>query len=188
MQTSLRAAIMLGALVGLPAAWVYYGPLPPEAQRVADRFVFAAMEAIGWNRTPDGGGPTDLANASAPAIATPRSMVEESIRVAPHITVAGPAGTTATAAPRRQTLAEQAAPLLAELRRLGAMEYSLEAWGRDRRLFRFYCEMPLAPGGQATEQFESITTDPRQSIELVLADVASWHGNRLTANEGPVRR
>ena len=35
-------------LVGLPAAWIYYGPLPQGAQRVVDRFVEVARDAIGW--------------------------------------------------------------------------------------------------------------------------------------------
>ena len=32
MVTAIRATVMLAVLVGLPAAWVYYGPLPDHAQ------------------------------------------------------------------------------------------------------------------------------------------------------------
>jgi len=50
MAVIMRAMVMLLVLVGLPAAWVYYGPLPPRAQRVADRVVELAQDALGWER------------------------------------------------------------------------------------------------------------------------------------------
>ena len=42
-----RATVMLATLVGLPAAWVYYGPLPHGAQKVVDRFVDVARDTLG---------------------------------------------------------------------------------------------------------------------------------------------
>jgi hypothetical protein len=48
MATLFRAAVMMSVLVGLPGAWIYYGPLPSSAQRVVDRFVTIAKEATGW--------------------------------------------------------------------------------------------------------------------------------------------
>ena len=58
MASLMRALLMIVVLVGLPAAWVYYGPLPPQAQRVVDRFVDVAKSAVGWGQeveTPGGG-------------------------------------------------------------------------------------------------------------------------------------
>ena len=53
MATTLRGFVMLAVLVGLPAAWLYFGPLPKNAQRVVDRVVAAAKEAVGWDKRHD---------------------------------------------------------------------------------------------------------------------------------------
>ena len=52
MAVYFRAAVMLSTLVGLPAAWIYYGPLPAGAQRVVDRFLEVAREAVSGQRQP----------------------------------------------------------------------------------------------------------------------------------------
>jgi len=48
MATAFRAIVMLVVLVGLPAAWVYYGPLPPSAMGVIHRTVATAKQSLGW--------------------------------------------------------------------------------------------------------------------------------------------
>jgi hypothetical protein len=174
MVTAIRAAIMLTVLVGLPAAWVYYGPLPDRAQRVVDRFVATAKEAIGWKE------PAPSASPAAQSM-TPASVTFEQEAAAfdatpnPAASIPQQLKPQPAAAP---TLAERVEPLLARLRELGVAEYALEPWGGDSRLFRFHCEMPLAEGGQVTEQFEAIAADPQASIEQVVADVAAWHASR----------
>jgi len=55
MATAFRAIVMLAVLVGLPAAWVYYGPLPPSAMGVIQRTVATAKQSLGWK---DQGSPT----------------------------------------------------------------------------------------------------------------------------------
>jgi hypothetical protein len=170
MVTAIRAAIMLTVLVGLPAAWVYYGPLPDSAQRVVDRFVATAKEAVGWKES------SPTARIGSPA------SVSFDQEAAAFAAAPSPAASTVqshmpqpAAAP---TLAERVEPLLTKLRELGVAEYALEPWGGEHRLFRFHCEMPLADGGQATEQFEAIAADPQASIEQVVADVAAWQASR----------
>ena len=70
----------------------------------------------------------------------------------------------------------------AQLRQLGAVEYVLERWGD--RFYRFHCDMPLAGNSELTEQFEAVAADPQESIQQVVAQVASWQlarqGERLT--------
>jgi|GEM_PF-1376898 len=47
MATLFRAVVMLVVLVGLPSAWVYYGPLPPAAMGVVQRTIAAAKQSFG---------------------------------------------------------------------------------------------------------------------------------------------
>lgn len=179
MTTFLRAAIMLAVLVGLPAAWIHYGPLPPRAQRVVDRFVTSAKQALDWDRQVDGDGvPATETSVStleigvgdaAPAFAGERPAPQASL---PSI---GP-----PASPEIE-LARRVEPLLAKLKELGVASYALEPWGGQRRLYRFHCEMPLAGNDQVTEQFEAISADAQQAVTQVVADVAQWHASRMVA-------
>lgn len=88
MATGFRAAVMLATLVGLPAAWLYYGPLPPAAQRVVDQATCSIREAIGLPPS-DPRGPTssalshrDAAPAPAFVSATARASAVEGIATA----------------------------------------------------------------------------------------------------------
>lgn len=173
MVTAIRAAIMLTVLVGLPAAWIYYGPLPDRAQRVVDRFVAAAKDATGWKES------TPLAARQTPAPTT--ALFEQTAASIVSAPTSVQISTSPTPAPKpaaEPSLGERVEPLLVKLRALGVAEYALEPWGGEQRLFRFRCEMPLAGGGQATEQFEAVAADPRASIEQVVADVTAWHAMR----------
>ena len=164
MATTMRAAIMLAVLVGGPAAWMYCGPLPDNAQRVVDRFVTAAKEAIDWD---------EHLGKSRQTASKPRAA---------RGTVAAPGVTRPVAeatSPGTGSLEQQVEPLLAQLRQFGVAEYALEPWGADHQMFRFHCEMPLAGGVQSTEEFEAIAADPRASIERVVADVSMWKSQRV---------
>ena len=158
MATFCRALVMLSVLVGLPAAWIYYGPLPPQAQRVVDRVVSTAKGAVGWDK-----------QAARPA--EPQTQTGE----APSAPIAAPpVAPPLTATPKPPTFAERVEPLLAELRQLGVAEYALERWGDSGKLYRFRCEMPLRASAQLTQQFEAVAADPQLSVEQVVAEVSQW--------------
>lgn len=171
MTTAFRALVMLSVLVGLPAAWIYYGPLPPEAQPIVDRFVGVAKRALGWNATAARPG------AARPEIeylaASPASRSRSSAgRPAPSLPTP-----PQSAAASPLTVAEQVEPLLERLRELGVVEYVLERWG-DGRLYRFRCEMPLEASPRLTQQFEAVTDDPQQCVAQVVAQIDSWRVGR----------
>jgi hypothetical protein len=185
MTTMLRAAIMLAVLVGLPTAWMYYGPLPPQAQRTVDRLVASAKEMLDWDRIVDGDENSTLATtvseseiglaATAPNPASPlqRAGAPEGAQAHPPAEAGSPSA--------ELELARRLEPLLAKLRELGVAAYALEPWGGDRKLFRFHCEMPLAGSDAITQQFEAIAADPQQSVAQVVADVTNWHASRSVA-------
>ncbi|MCC6494179.1 MAG: hypothetical protein IT424_14290 [Pirellulales bacterium] len=175
MTTLFRALVMLSVLVGLPAAWVYYGPLPPTAQHVVNRFIEVAKDSLGWNQP---AAPSAVERpeieylASAPHALGPPSTAPADALPTPAIAaplVSSPPPAAAQAAP----LAQQVEPLLEKLRRLGVVEYVLERWGNGGQ-YRFHCEMPLGSSSDVTQQFEAVTDDPQQSIAQVVAEVGSW--------------
>ena len=170
MVVFLRAVVMIVVLVGLPAAWVYYGPLPRGAQRVVDRVLSVAQSAIGWEQRVEAAGDlksaprfdfsSEAAPAYSPGIGAPAAPLAEVERN--------------PAADPNQALSQQAEPLLARLRSLGAAEYTLEKWGNQGQLYRFCCAMPLAQSDDHTRQFEAVAENPLASIEQVVGEVASW--------------
>jgi hypothetical protein len=173
MKTTFRALIMLSVLVGLPAAWIYYGPLPPDAQRVVDRVTTVAREAIGWKQAPQKTKenwvqvkPESEALSEAPPAPTPIVGV--------GFPETEPVVATLAGTPKPLSFAERVEPLLARLRQLGASEYALEHWGDGGELYRFHCEMPVAASPQLTQQFEAVAADPQATVERVVAEVASW--------------
>lgn len=197
MATLFRATVMLAVLVGLPGAWIYYGPLPTSAQKVVDRFVAIAKEAAGWEKSETAAPPTwdftksqplappggeapaydpALTAVSAPHTAAVLPMATPT-QIAPPLpdpSRAAPPATEAEPTPTAATLAERVKPLLTQLRQFGVAEYALERWGGDGKLFRFHCEMPLGAGGAMTQQFEAVTGDPQASVEQVVAEVSRW--------------
>lgn len=182
MATLFRAAVMLSVLVGLPGAWIYYGPLPTGAQRVVDRFVAIAKEATGWKETEAKPAPTWDFTKSAPIVGegvsensggmNPPARYREAPAASFEIGSALPSPEPAPAkAP--STLAERVEPLLTQLRQYGVAEYALERWGGDGKLYRFHCEMPIG-GGSLTQQFEAVAANPEASVEQVVAEVSQW--------------
>jgi hypothetical protein len=178
MATTLRALVMLGVLVGGPAAWIYYGPLPPEAQRTVDRLVGAAKQAISWGQRPATsheltGSVRKDSETSAPAwngaAANSVSTVTN-----PSQGPAEPLAAPPLVAAQATTFEQRLEPLLLQLRELGVAEYALERWGDGGSLYRFHCEMPLTASAQLTQQFEAVAGDPQQSVEQVVAQVSEW--------------
>ena len=182
MATTFRAIVMFAVLVGLPAAWVYYGPLPPDAQRVVDRLVGVAKETLGWDKstaseTAPGDSPL-MTDAPAPAwnkSAADRTSVP--VELPAVVQVEAPP----LAASKTPTLAERVDPLLAKLREFGVVAYDLEPWGTSGKFYRFHCEMPLEASGQATQEFQAVAADPQATVEQVVAQVAQWHIDKQRA-------
>ena len=169
MTTNFRALVMLAVLVGLPGAWIYYGPLPAGAQRVVDRLVVAAKEAAGWEKPPS----RESTRRELPAAPTwtPPATSELSHVVPLTPAMPSPALLQEGAAPSLEATME---PLLARLREFGAVEYVLERWGDSGDLYRFRCAIPLASSRDATRQFEAVAESPQSTIEQVVHQVASW--------------
>jgi len=166
MAVLLRAIVMLLVLVGLPAAWVYYGPLPPGAQRAVDRVLEIVKETTGWQQT--------ATQPKEPNSAAPR--FQTATQSAPAF--AAPLPSSPLTSPTKSILSERAEPLLQRLRSLGASQYALEKWGQEGQLFRFRCAMPLAKNKQFTQQFEAVANSPLDSIEQVVVEVAHWQTAR----------
>lgn len=183
MATLFRAAVMMSVLVGLPGAWIYYGPLPSSAQRVVDRFVTIAKEATGWKSAEPAAKPAWDFTKSEPIIGEQGAGMSQQtagMNPAAHSEQLAPAFGSALppvepppepAAPA--TLVERVEPLLQQLRQLGVAKYDLERWGGEGKLYRFHCEMPIS-GGSLTQQFEAVTGDPEASVEQVVTEVSQW--------------
>jgi len=167
MPVQMRAIVMLLILVGLPAAWVYYGPLPPRAQSVADRVIELTQDALGWERSEP-----DEATISAPRYNT-------DISAAPLFEPTADVAIENSKSSVASRLIEQVEPLLVRLRGLGVSQYSLEKWGNAGQMYRFCCDMPLAQSDEVTRQFEAVSQSPQASIEQVVAEVALWQTARL---------
>ena len=129
---------MLAVLVGLPAAWVYYGPLPPRAQRVVDRFVAAAKEAIGLG--------TSASGRRAPVeLRSTRPRRRSSARCSGASMQPAGCSRTALEPPPWPSKSGTAARAAAAVGRRGVRAGTVGR--RTSQLFRFRCEMPLADGG-----------------------------------------
>jgi len=194
MATLFRALVMLLVLIGLPAAWVYYGPLPPEAMGMIQRTVASAQQAFGLSDrpTPDSWvSPAKTAPKFDPSLAhqvtpTPRQQTPigptppRSLRQDPQFSLASAtlAPPPATPAPVDAELAQQLEPHLALLRSLDAAEYSLENWGGDGHLYRFRCEIVWGENEDFTRQFEAINADPLRAVHQVVGEVTSWQNTR----------
>ena len=176
MATAFRALVMLSVLVGLPAAWIYYGPLPPAAQQVVNRLVTVAKEAAGWEPREDKAPTVEewtLAKSHAAASTAATTGAGEAAGGVAQ-TEAPPLMSSELVEQKSLTFAEQMEPLLARLRQFGAAGYALERWGVGGNLYRFHCEMPLGSSAEVTQQFEAIAADPQSSVEQVVAEIADW--------------
>ena len=179
MSASVRAFIMLAVLVAAPAAWIYYGPLPAEAQEALATLAAEGKRMIGW----DVQGEAAVATSWRPA---PQSHASAASRAdVPQAAAQLGSAPTVDVSEQRPPMADQVEPLLAELRHRGVSEYALEHWGSSGEHFRFYCLMPLAGNRNQTRQFEAIANDPQAAIREVLAEASAW---QLARSEMTMRR
>jgi hypothetical protein len=184
----LRTAVMLLTLIGLPTAWVYYGPLPTGAQRVVDRFVEVAKQAVGWQeQQASTTHPWNLKAAPrfddilptnpdyVPVIQTGRTL--EPIALASATLPASEKSRFDAS----NELAAQCEPELSVLRSLGAANYALEHWGDDGTMYRFRCELPLGEDINFTRHFEAVAAQPISAIQQVVGEVSAWQNARNDA-------
>jgi hypothetical protein len=161
-------------LVGLPAAWIYCGPLPADAQRVVDRLVEQVKLQLGWHKSPAATswltGRQQVAAAPAAWLSTPAAAQVVPAAASPP---AGFPGAQLAEAPAAAS-SDPLEPLLAQLRQLGAAEYALESWGSSGQFFRFRCALTLGDSDDHTRHFEAISPDPRSSVEQVLEEASRW--------------
>jgi len=201
MATLLRAVVMLIVLVGLPAAWVYYGPLPPAAMSVIQRTLASAQNSLGWQGPSPSNSWRDETTRAAPRFdnslgtttrlrqqqgvgqrsAQPLQpmMRDSQFALTSAMTAAGPPATE-VAGPLQvgNELARQLEPHLSLLRRLNAAEYTLENWGGSGQLYRFRCAIALGKSDDHTRQFEAVDADPLRAVHQVVGEVTSWQNAR----------
>ena len=164
MAVLFRAMVMLLVLVGLPAAWVYYGPLPGGAQRCLNR-----MMEIGRTALTKGTDSLTAESITAPAY----SVVSEPIRYDPQTAPASFTRSTASLA-EKSALQEQLEPHLSLLRKLGASEYTLEDWGENGQLVRFRCDVSVGSNSDLTRHFEAVAANSLAAVQEVVGEVTSW--------------
>ena len=182
MAVFFRALVMLLTLVGLPAAWVYYGPLPAGAQCVVDRFVEVAQDAVGWKRpaTVDSLGQRQVSALHDQVLPTPNEhgLVSQAKfeGSAPPVQLVGVAEGLPSVSPTATTnLSSEMEMHLSLLKRLGVAQYALEKWGAG---YRFKCAVPLGDNPDFTRQFEAIHDDPLATVRQVVGEVTSWQNAR----------
>lgn len=200
MVTFFRATVMLTVLVGIPAAWVYYGPLPPEAMGMFQRTVATAKQSIGWSEPAPQTRWTNEAPKTAPrfdaAVANATQTLQQPSTAALPVTPPSPvihdsqfslaSATVPAAQPPAQVpvdgeLARQLEPHLSLLRKLDATEYTLENWGEGGRFYRFCCAVAVGSSEDLTRQFEAIDADPLRAVQQVVGEVTSWQNARRTS-------
>jgi hypothetical protein len=71
--------------------------------------------------------------------------------------------------------------LFAQLAELDVEEPQLSPWGKSGRLFRFCCRASLKQSPDFSRHFESISEDPHEALEQVLAQVSAWRAAPLAA-------
>ena len=167
MAVYLRATVMLIVLVGLPGAWVYYGPLPEKAQAFADRVIELGKTA--WEG--------EIVETQQELITAPRFASNlEPVRYDEQIKPAS--RVTAVSDDSEVSLESQVEPHLSVLRSLGASEYALEEWGEEGQLFRFRCKVALGSSDDWTKHFEAVSEDALTAILEVVGEVSSWQNAR----------
>lgn len=195
MAVFLRALVMLVTLVGLPAAWVYFGPLPPGPQRVIDRFMDVARNALGLEQNAGACEQRNLGVAPRFQEEVPIDKQDEAPSFEGNTDVSGdsqislvsaalpqkPAAATRIVESAHAHLAEELEPHLSLLRSLEAVDYKLEQWGATGKQYRFSCSIPLGTNDAFTRHFDAISTDPVAAVREVVGEITSWqNANQAT--------
>ncbi len=200
MATAFRATVMLAVLVGLPSAWVYYGPLPPEAMGVIERTIGAAKESMGVSQSTASIRYAEQSPKTAPrfnaSVTQASNGLEQQVTSDTHSSPTPPMkrdhnfSLASASFPTRELeksvqvegeLAKQLEPHLSLLRSLGAAEYTLENWGGAGQLYRFRCSVSLGETADHTRQFEAVDADPQRAVHHVVGEVTSWQNARLSS-------
>ncbi|QEG38046.1 hypothetical protein [Bythopirellula goksoeyrii] len=196
MTVFFRASVMLLTLVGLPAAWIYYGPLPTGAQKVVNRFVDVARDALGWQQPIQAKQAWDQAKVAPRFSEAPvRDQGDEAVRFqydAPKtestIPASSPISLVSATLPSPEAkvsasddLASQLEPHFSLLRKLGAADYSLAHWGTEGNLYRFHCSIPFGNEGLMSREFDAIDADPVAAVRQIVGEVTSWQNIKLDA-------
>jgi hypothetical protein len=188
MAVFFRALVMLVTLVGLPAAWIYYGPLPAGPQKVVDRFVEVAKDTLGWKSNQMVGSMHEF-DKTPPryeeVLPTPednqavsRTFYQGQLMAPVSLVSASEEAPTTTPAVQDlpgSNLAVQIEPHLNVLREMGAANYSLEEWGNG---YRFKCAVSLGNNMDFTRHFEAIDADPLATVRQVVGEVTAWQNAR----------
>lgn len=200
MATVFRATVMLVTLVGLPAVWVYYGPLPTPVMGVIERTVLAAKQSCGWagceltnpwdsseeKTAPRYDSTGDIAMDEALLMAQQASVEQVAPPVPamhrdPQLSLASaslPTRHQAVPVQGESALAKQLDPHLSLLRSMGAANYTLENWGGTGELFRFRCSIAWGQSEDHTRHFEAVAADPLRAVHQVVGEVTSWQNAR----------
>ncbi|MCH2113410.1 MAG: hypothetical protein MK171_00640 [Pirellulales bacterium] len=177
MAVVLRAMVLLAVLVGLPSAWVYYGPLPAGAQALANRVAEIAKSALLGDTVAVQPDPR-LGEAAADQRAVADDwQLAQPVRYQPDRTLSK-SGIGEKRQSPKTGLREQLEPHLSVLRKLGASEYTLEDWGRDGQLVRFRCAVSMGEGEDFIRQFEVVAADSLVAVRQVVGEVSSWQNAR----------
>jgi hypothetical protein len=187
MAVFFRALVMLVTLVGLPTAWIYYGPLPAGPQKVVDRFVEVAKDALGWKSNQTVGSMHEYEKTPPrydEVVPTPEDSHAVSrasyqgqqapVRLASATETQQPIALANQVSPDAD-LSTQIEPHLNVLRQMGAANYSLEEWGNG---YRFKCAVSLAGNIDFTRHFEAVDADPLATVRQVVGEVTAWQNAR----------
>jgi hypothetical protein len=187
MAVFFRALVMLVTLVGLPAAWIYYGPLPAGPQKVVDRFVEVAKDALGWKSNQTVGTMHEFEKTPPryeEVLPTPED--NHAVSRASYQGQPAPVRLVSATEPPQPTvpanqilpnpnLSAQIEPHLNVLRQMGAANYSLEEWGNG---YRFKCAVSLGNKIDFTRHFEATDADPLATVRQVVGEVTAWQNAR----------
>lgn len=194
MTVFFRASVMLLTLVGLPAAWIYYGPLPTGAQKVVNRFVEVARDAMGWQQQIQAKQAWDQAKVAPRFSEAPvRNQSVETVRFqydapktestrppsSPISLVSATLPSPEAKVSASDELASELEPHFSLLRKLGAADYSLAHWGTEGNLYRFHCSIPFGNEGLMSREFDAIDADPVAAVRQIVGEVTSWQNVKL---------
>lgn len=181
MNVFFRAVVMLATLVGLPAAWVYYGPLPQNAQRIVDRFVQVARDALGGESPLPTNFADQRAMKTAPRYGEPTptghqlTQPQTDFRASPVQLVSAESMVPLPSVEPTPAIDDEMQTHLSVLKSLGVAQYALERWGQG---YRFKCEIPLGGNVDFTQHFEAVDADALATVRQVVGEVTSWQNAR----------
>jgi hypothetical protein len=176
-QAITRTVIMLGTIAVGIMAWRVYGPPAEKLAPVINRSVEVVNEWLGRMPSEPAIEPLPaptlrVAEESPPAISLP---IGPPLRVDADIEPAGHSEPIPPSPLHTRLAADsvnvQIEDLLAQLKRLGAMDTSLQPWGSAGKSYRFQCRLVSAENPTIERHFDAIEADPRAAVEQVLESV-----------------